>query len=453
MRKNLLLLVVVALSMTVSAQNALFMRHHKADEPTVCVINIREMDTTLSANPALVLQRMAQQNNHAARAAKADHKTAHRAGFQQVDSPGFIFTNTKNTLSLAVGGYVALRASYSFDNAVQNIDMVPYNVPIETGFASRQALGMDATTSRLFMRAIMHPARLKSPVVAFFDADFRGGSEGSYTPRLRSAYVSVAGFTFGRDVTTFCDLTAAPTTIDFQGPNAYNFNFATMIRYEHAFLNNHLKAGIAAELPAVSGSYGESLSAVPQRVPDFPMYVEYLWGAHRQSHIRASAVLRNMYLYNNARQTTTDLFGWGVQFSGNIQVHRMLQFFMNGTYGEGITEYIQDLTGAGLDFTPNPTDPSRVQTMPMWGWQVAAQVNIVPSLFVSGGYSMVQVQHKNGYYADNQYRRGQYAFGNVFYSVTSRLKIAAEYLWAARKNMDGNHNHANRINLLVKYSF
>ena len=66
---------------------------------------------------------------------------------------------------------------------------------------------------------------------------------------------------------------------------------------------------------------------------------------------------------------------------------------------------------------------------------------------------MVQVQHKNGYYADNQYRRGQYIFGNVFYSLSPRFKIAAEYLWASRKNMNSDENHANRVNLLFKYSF
>ena len=452
--KKILLLTLVALNVaTLSAQNGFWRRTHKMAEPTVCVISLKQTDTSLTQNPALALQHIALQHNRMSRAATESHKAAHRAGFQSVDAPNIIFTNAKNSFSLAVGGYVALRASYSFDNAVQNIDMVPYDVPIIGSYASRQALGMDATTSRLYMRAIIHPKRFQMPVTVYFDTDFRGGAEGSYTPRLRSAYVSVAGFTFGRDVTTFCDLTAAPTTIDFQGPNAYNFNFATMIRYERSFLDNHLRAGIAAEMPVVSGSYGETLLPVPQRVPDFPMYVEYLWGKYRQSHIRASAVLRNMYLYNNARQTTTDLFGWGVQLSGNIHITKMLQLFMNGTYGEGITPYIQDLTGSGLDFTPNPADNSRVQTMPMFGWQIAAQVNLSPTLFISGGYSMVQVQHKNGYYSDNQYNRGQYAFGNIFYSVTARFKIAAEYLWAARKNMDGQHNHANRINILFKYSF
>lgn len=97
---------------------------------------------------------------------------------------------------------------------------------------------------------------------------------------LREAYVSFKGFTFGRDVTTFCDLDAGPTTIDFQGPNAYNFTFATMIRYEVPFANDHLKFGLAAELPSVSGTFGETFDPIPQRVPDFPVYFQYAWGAN-----------------------------------------------------------------------------------------------------------------------------------------------------------------------------
>ena len=71
-------------------------------------------------------------------------------------------------------------------------------------------------------------------------------------------------------MTTFCDLAAAPTTIDFQGPNAYNFNFATLIRYERSFADDRLSFGVAAEMPAVSGTYGEGFEPIPQRVPDIP---------------------------------------------------------------------------------------------------------------------------------------------------------------------------------------
>jgi hypothetical protein len=51
------------------------------------------------------------------------------------------------------------------------------------------------------------------------------------------------------------------------------------------------------------------------------------------------------------------------------------------------------------------------------------------------------------------YKQGQYAFGNVFWNLTPSFSLAAEYLFASRKNMDGAKAHSNRINLLAKYSF
>jgi hypothetical protein len=341
---------------------------------------------------------------------------------------------------------------YSFDRVVNGSDMVPYNIPMASSPATGQALRFDASTSRLFLRGVANTNKL-GKVHIFLDIDFRGGGQGSYTPRIRSCYASMLGLTVGRDVSTFCDLTAAPTTIDFQGPNAYNFNFATLIRYEYSFLKDHLKVGAAAEMPGVSGTYGETLSAIPQRVPDFPIYFQYSWGKNRESHIRASAVFRDMYLYNNARSGEDDLFGWGVQFSGNIHITKYLELFMNGVYGEGVTRYINDLMGSGLDFTPRPDDPTRVQATPMFGWQAAAQINILPNLFVSGGYSAVTVRKKNGVYSDDMYKQGQYIFGNVFWNLAPRFVVAAEYLYGHRKNMNGLKAHSNRINILAKYSF
>ena len=457
MKKGLLLFGAMALSLSATAQNHRVQRfHHGGAEPTVYIISVSERDTITCPTQNCPSQTNAGQDmmlkNAAVRSAIDDHKKAVRKGFQQAAMPSAIFADKRNTFSFAIGGDIALRAAYSFDRTVNNIDMVPFDVPMRLTPADKQEIRMDATTSRLFIRGIANTKKL-GQVHIFMDFDFRGGVTASYTPRIRSGYVQMLGLTVGRDVTTFCDLTASPTTIDFQGPNAYNFRFATMIRYEHSFLDDHLTAGVAAEMPSVSGTYGEYLMAIPQRVPDFPIYLQYEWGQNRESHIRASAVFRDLYLYNDARKGEDDLFGWGVQFSGNIHATKFLQLFMNGIYGEGITNYINDLMGSGLDFTPRPDDPTRVQTTPMFGWQVAAQINILPNLFVSGGYSAVTVCKKNGIYNENMYRQGQYIFGNVFYNLTPRFTLAAEYLYGHRKNMDGLKAHSNRINILAKYSF
>ena len=392
-------------------------------------------------------------DSNAADNTSEDFAQTMRTGFQQVQNPQFIFATRNNRFALGIGGYVNLRTSYDFKGAVDNIDFVPYSIPMSATYANRQRIMMDATTSRLFTKAVVNSRQL-GRIVAFVDMDFRGGAEFSYTPRLRSAYVSMLGFTAGRDVTTFCDLDAAPITVDFQGPNAYNFNFATLLRYEIEFLDRHLKAGLAAEMPVVSGTYDEAFAPISQRIPDVPIYFQYAWGENRQSHFRASAILRNMYLHNNLTDDNTSLFGWGVQASGRIEPCDYFVLYYNGVYGKGITPYIQDLTGSGLDFTPNPANAEQIQTMPMWSWQVAGQVNIIPStLFASGGYSTVRVNHHNGYYAETQYKRGTYIFGNVFYQVNPNLRLALEYLHGSRSNMNDTKGEANRLSVMVQYNF
>lgn len=227
-----------------------------------------------------------------------------------------------------------------------------------------------------------------------------------------------------------------------------------MIRYEYSFCRDHFTMGMAAEMPNVSATYGtDQLAAIPQRVPDFPVYFQYAWGKNRQNHFRASAVFRDMYYYNLTSEKVSTHFGWGVQASGNMAVGKALNIYFNGVYGEGITPYIQDLTGSGLDFTPNPLNPSYSQVTPMYGWQAAARINLLKNLFISGGYSMVKVLKKNTFYSTDEYREGQYIFGNIFYNITPRFKIAAEYLYGTRRNMDGARNHANRLNLMAQYNF
>ena len=456
MKRFLLLFLAASLSVGASAQRRNNQRSRKGDEPAVYIISVRETDTLYRDTPrygaSSAGQSLTEQKNVSVRRAIQDHRETMRHGFQQVAEPSVIFANNRNTFSFAIGGYVNLRLAYGFNSTIDNLDVVPYDIPMAPDYATGQKLEMDASTSRVYFRGIANSRRL-GRVVIFFDADFRGGRPGSYTPRLRSGYVSLLGLTVGRDISTFCDLTAAPHTIDFRGPNAYNFNFATVLRYEFSFARDHMKMGLAAELPHVSATYGDTFAPIPQRVPDFPIYLQVAWGKNRQSHIRASAVFRDMYLHNVTAGSNTSLFGWGVQASGNIHIGRVFQLFFNGVYGEGITPYIQDLTGSGLDFTPNPLRSTSVQTMPMYGWQAAAQINLWRTVSISGGYSAVTVCKRNGYYAADEYRMGQYVFGNILCNITRRFQIAGEYLWASRKNMDGLKHHGQRVNVMMQYNF
>ena len=384
--------------------------------------------------------------------AMKDYVETHRTGFQQSHIPQFIFTTPDNRFSLALGGSVTLRTSYDFGGAVDNIDFVPYDIPMSDTYASKQRVMMDASTSRLFMKAVINTERV-GRIVIYTDMDFRGGAEFSYIPRLRSAYMQFKGLTIGRDVTTFCDLDAAPTTIDFQGPNAYNFGFNELIRYECNAVKNWSFV-VAAERPSVNATYGENFSAIMQRVPDGIAYVQYKFGRDKSSHLRLSGVIRDMYLHDNLRGENTTQVGWGLQLSGHIDITDWVDLYMNGVYGKGITPYIQDLSGSPYDFAYNPENRSKIQTLPMWGWQAAAQVNIIPRTFwVAAGYSEVGLDKRNGFLSDSQYSRGQYVFANAFYNLTPNLTLAVEYLYGSRKDMNDSKNSANRLNVMAQYHF
>ena len=336
-----LLIVLLLLASSASARHHLSRKDRYA--PTVYLVSVHEVDTIYNSG---ALRQAALDNRAAVAEAKQDYLETHRTGFQQDDYPKFVFTSKNNRFSFAVGGFVALRTGYDFDGISDNIDFIPYEIPIPGNYNTEQKLMMDASTSRLYISAIAN-TRALGRVVVHIDTDFRGGAPGSYTPRLRSAYVNFLGLTFGRDITTFCDLQAAPTTIDFQGPNAYNYDFATLIRYEVSFARRHMTFGIAAEMPRVSGTYGDNFAPMHQRVPDVPAYLQVAWGKDMSSHLRLSGIVRNMYLYNNRTQSTTSLLGWGAQFSGTIRVGRPLQLLRRALPDGGQPRVAADGHGPG----------------------------------------------------------------------------------------------------------
>ena len=183
------------------------------------------------------------------------------------------------------------------------------------------------------------------------------------------------------------------------------------------------------------------------------MYVQFNWGRRANSHVRVTGLLRNMYYHNQTKGENQSEFGWGVQLSGNIAIGERWNTYINGVYGKGVSSYVSDLKGAGMDLVVGVDDPTKLRTVPMYGWMAAGKFNIMRGLSVSGGYSEVNVERKTGFWSPSQYKKGQYIFGNIFCHFTPRFEMAIEYLYGTHKNMAGNKNSANRIQAMVKYNF
>lgn len=373
-------------------------------------------------------------------------ENTHEKGFKQSLMPRFIFTDKSSKAIFTIGGFVNFRTAYDFDNVLPNLDFITYQIPMSSTVQNEGRILMDASTSRLYFKGVL--ATQRGPLVAYAETDFRGPGN---SLRLREAYVSYMGFTLGQKATTFCDLGASFNTVDFQGPNGYTYGRNLMIQYKYKFTNG-ISMALAAEYPVVSATYGSSEKPSYQRLPDIPAYVQYAWNEN-QSHIRASGIIRNLDYYSGQSNRIESTLGWGAQLSGSFKVARGVELYGNAVYGQGISAYVVDLQGVGMDMTPSISDPYKLSPVTTLSWLVGAQVNITKRMPLTVGYSQVSVFDQKNPLPATDYRIGQYCVANLFYNISPSWNVGLEYLHGIRTNIDGVQGHSNRIQAAVQLNF
>ncbi|MDE6121256.1 MAG: hypothetical protein K2F63_05650, partial [Muribaculaceae bacterium] len=80
------------------------------------------------------------------------------------------------------------------------------------------------------------------------------------------------------------------------------------------------------------------------------------------------------------------------------------------------------------------------------------QYNFTHMLFASISASQNRFLPRPGISPD-QYKYGIFACANIFWNITPRVTLAAEYDWGTRHNISGAHRQANRANLMVAFTF
>ena len=213
------------------------------------------------------------------------------------------------------------------------------------------------------------------------------------------------------------------------------------------------KFGVSMEMPSVDGTTNNDLSINTQRMPDFATSVQYNWNS--SSHVKLGAILRSMTYSSNVHEKAYSATGFGLQASTTFNITKKLQAFGQFNYGKGIGSYLNDLSNLNVDIVPDPDNEGKMQVLPMLGWYAGLQYNLCPSIFISGTYSLSRLYSENGYPSENpeSYRKGQYLVANAFWNVSSNLQVGVEYLRGWRTDFSSSTRHANRLNMLVQYSF
>ncbi len=367
------------------------------------------------------------------------------------DRPGFDFYTPGNfdnafripnsDVFIKPGGFARVHVIHDF-NAIDSEDsFVTSEIPTD---------GPGRTNSRFHAR----PSRLNLDVRWLSDefGQIRIFTEGDFFSdgnrfRLRHAYGQMDRFLFGRGEflagqtwTTFTDVKALPTTLDFESPVAFISTRRGQVRLTEPLPVDGLEWSVAVEdprsiieLPFVSGEARNPL-------PDFVTRVR--WEPCEEVGLQLALVLRELGFQPTGQEAISGMTH-GLNFSGHVQVTDVDNFTFQVIGGDGIGSFwgIPDVA---------PVSATDADLLPVRAFMVALGHNWTDDLASNVIYSRSTIDN-TPFQQPGELHSTEYLAVNLIWTATERLNVGVEYLYGTRVDVDRNAGSANRLEFVVTW--
>lgn len=367
--------------------------------------------------------------------------------FQDPGAPYFLFMSKDAALAMGIGGAVRMRAYYDWGGAIPAPGFAPYLIPMHPSPTNMRHFGTTPAGTCLFFRVIGRN-KLLGDYQLYIEANFNGYQSRDF--HLKKAYAIVNDFTIGYASSTFSDPAALPPTVDAQGPNNKISPTAVLIRYMPVVRDRWVFA-ISGETPSSALDVdGTNTEKVNDWMPDWAAFAQYQWGPNQ--HVRLSGIVRTLSYRNLLTERNHNRIGWGVQLSSVAHPHPQLTTYVTANYGHGYAGLGGDLLIGNYDLIADPTRPGEMYAPASFGWCLGLQYNIHPNLFVCAAASQTRYLPAHGINPD-EYKYGMFSAVNVFWNLTPRIQVAAEFDFGKRQNFSRDHRYAKRFGAMCQFSF
>lgn len=368
--------------------------------------------------------------------------------FQDPRAPYFMFMSKNANLSFGVGGLIRMRGWYDWNGSVPTNGFSIYSIPVPKNPAGMRKLGATPAGTCLFFTLIGTSPFLGN-YMGYIEGNFDGYKGVGF--KLKKAYIQAGDWTAGYATSTFADPAAQPITIDGAGPNGKISKTNVLVRYLHKFKNN-ISLGGSFEFPSSAADTDNTLTEkCSDYVPDLAAMLQYQWN-RGLSHVRLSGLLRVIPYRDLVTATNHNVVGWGAQLSTTFKVAKPVNIYVIAVYGQGHASYTGDLSVGNYDLVADPTQPGRLYAPKALSLTAGVKYNFLDNLYSC--LTLATMRYYPKVNPDNdQYKYGQYAAINIFWDVTPRFQIGAEYLAGKRMNFNGAHANANRVDAMFQFSF
>lgn len=350
---------------------------------------------------------------------------------------------------LKIGGYFKTDFIYDLKPAGNTDSFIPSSFPIPTVVGVNNAtVSIRPTRLSLDFRI---PSTQLGDVRFYVEGDIFGTN--ATTPRLRHAYAQVRNVLIGQTFSNFMDPDGFPDTLDFQGPNGMVSIRNPQLRYGLA-LTTSTTFYVSVEKPS-----SDIIFKTPQfsSQPDAPSPD----GAIRvrqefeRGHFQVAAIFRSIAAFVPTTPTakTDSVFGWGVNVSTGVKTFGKDNVIFAVAAGHGISRYLQDTSGLGIDAEPKST--TSLKATPAVGVEAAYQHYWLRNLRSSAVYSYAAVNNTALFAsaAPGTYNHATYTGSNLIWNPYGSLNVGAEFLYGWAMEQNGLKANAPRIQFSAKYSF
>lgn len=369
------------------------------------------------------------------------------AAVEENDAKGFRVGDTQ----FSIGGYIKLDAITQRTsggqlpgNSINRDFLIPGLIPVG-GDPSGWDTHFHARQSRIILKG-------ETPVGSatlggLLEIDFLvtdGGDQrvsNSYVPRMRQAYITYGGWTFGQAWSTFQNVATLPDSVDFVGtmPGTV-FNRQPMIRYK-------TEGGIslAVEQPetTITDATGGRILPSDDKLPDIVLRYD-------NGGFAVAGIVRQLHASDSVLPSGSDsAFGYGVSVSGKIPIGKRDDFRFMGTVGEGLGRYmgVNIVNDAAIDLggklKPIATYSGFAAYRHVWNDQLRSTL--------AGSY--FKADNPIALTGTSPTDTTWNALANIIYSPVPKLDLGLEYMYAERETEAGESGNLQKVQASAKYSF
>ena len=349
---------------------------------------------------------------------------------------------------LKIGGYFKTDFIYDLKAAGNADSFIPSSFPIP------QPVDIQNTTVSIRPTRLSLDFRVPYTKVGevrfYLEGDFFGTT--STTPRLRHAYAQARNFLIGQTFTNFMDPDAFPDGLDFQGPNGMVSLRNPQFRYGIA-LNPSTTFYISLEKPSSDVIFTTAQFTSQPEAPA-PDGTVRLRKEFERGHIQVAGLFRSIgaFVAPGVDQKTGSVFGWGINTSLGFNTFGRDNLIFAVAAGHGISRYIQDTSGLGIDAEPASGVTTHLVATPAVGIEASYQHYWTKRLRSSAIYSYAAVNNTD-LAAPDTYNHATYTGTNLIWNPGGSLNVGAEFLYGWAMEQSGQKANAPRIQFSAKYSF